>query len=331
MRIFPPDLSVRWHAKLLELRAQAMQSHRAGRGRMAHALAGSQKLGPLALFWARDAGLEPQRAAAVLPAARSATVPAVFLTWWIGGWLSLMGTVILMKAAHLEPAAMLAIGPTLAGLVAWLGSAAGSHIFRTMNHRPIHDGEVELLLERESDETDRRFLELLRDSVRQPGPPEAEENLRAALRALSEAMERLPVVQMTELDTAALREEAARVLAQAAAESDRITAESLERRARAIVQRAEANESSALLARRSGALRAELEAQIAALREGLAALQVNSPDAVGFAELAHAARRIATEAAGVTAAREELDSAVGHWPVEQRAVEEAAPKVLRRG
>ena len=101
---------------------------------------------------------------------------------------------------------------------------------------------------------------------------------------------------------------------QAGIEPDRVTAESLERRARALHYSAQTHEHSALMFRRSAALRSEIESQMAAMREGLMALHTQTLDAAGFAELASSAREVATEAVRLAAAREELADAVESRP-----------------
>jgi hypothetical protein len=154
------------------------------------------------------------------------------------------------------------------------------------------------------------FLLLVRDAAGQPSAPETEEAVVTALRAIQKAMERLPAIQVSPLDAAALRDEASTLFEAARREPDPITAGSIERRAQAILHRVTANEQSSLLARRSSALRAEIMAQIQALREGVAALQVNSPDFTGLGELAQAAQRVATEAAGLAEARAELETSI---------------------
>jgi hypothetical protein len=138
--------------------------------------------------------------------------------------------------------------------------------------------------------------------------PFAEADIRAAVEALGEAIEKLPRVRVEPFDTAALRLEAAQLQQQALTEPDRVTADSISRRADALERRAEAHEHSALLAKRAAALRAEILAQIETLREGLAGHQLE--DGVGptvaFAELSDTARRVAQEASAAAEARQEL-------------------------
>src|SRR5262249_48966680 len=128
------------------------------------------------------------------------------------------------------------------------------------------------------------------------------------------AWERYPPIETAPLDTAALLEEAQALHRQAGTEPDRVTAESLERRARALLYSAQTHEHSALMFRRAAALRSEIETQMVAMREGLVALHAQALDAAGFAELASSAREVATEAVRLAAARQELASDVESRP-----------------
>lgn len=166
-------------------------------------------------------------------------------------------------------------------------------------------------MEKIQDPMARRFLELVRDAVRQRGSEEATEEVRSALRALAEAIEQLPPVRVELLDTGRLRHEAAALLREAEGEPDGVIADSVQRRAQAMFYRAEAHDHSALVARRTEVLRSEIEAQMAALREGLAALDPVCSTQTGLPHLADAARRVASEARVVASAREELDRSLG--------------------
>lgn len=183
--------------------------------------------------------------------------------------------------------------------------------FQSLYKKPLALGEIEGLLDNANnndDELDRAFLTLVRDAVRQTVPPDVENGLRQAIAALAGAIDKLPAVIAAPLDTQVLRAEAAALRAQADAEPDRVTSESLERRADALVRRADASEHSVLLVRRTTALRAEILAQIEALREGLTTFYTGAAgDVAGLTHLADSARRVAGETASVAQARAELD------------------------
>jgi hypothetical protein len=142
------------------------------------------------------------------------------------------------------------------------------------------------------------------------------------VQALGEAIDRLPPIIVAPLDIEAVRQEAAALLEQARSEADRVVAESLARRADALGRRASANERSAQLVRRTAALRAEIAAEIEALREGLATFHTGTTDSGEMAHLSESARRVAAEAIAVATAREELD---GSQPLSREPVQPEAP------
>jgi hypothetical protein len=236
----------------------------------------------------------------------------IILPMFFSGYAGLMGGGMTLGFLSQHPSAwpaylVLAGFLTGSGLLATLVPRAS---FRSAHERPLSPEEVDELLDKCNDDLEREFLHLVRDVACQPANAETEEAVVTALRAIQKAMERLPAIDLAPLDSVGLREEASTLMEAARRESDSITAASIERRAQAILHRVSANEQSSLLARRSSALRAEIMAQIQALREGVAALQVNSPDFTGLGELAQAAQRVASEAAGVAEARAELEGAI---------------------
>jgi hypothetical protein len=319
MRILPKDLGLAWHVRFLQARdspdkvgAEAPEPH----------------LGFVGRFCSDGMGLNESSAAALAPAAKNALstswlplLPAVPLTFIS----SMLLFIPLHAPISLLPVHLFTLGVTAAGI--GLGVARGR--FRRLLEGPLSAEEVDRLLEKTSGSVDRLFLELVRDAVRQPGPAAAEASVREALGSLAAAIERLPPLQAAPLDAAALREEAQALELQAGTEPDRVTAESLERRARALVYSAQAHEHSALMFRRAAALRREIEAQIVAMREGLMALHSRSLDAAGFAELAGSARQVATEAVLLAAAREELAGAVESRPVVMPAAAGIPPPALQ--
>jgi hypothetical protein len=305
VRIFPQDLSERWHLDLLRRRTIP--------GINSHAFAAAQPpsdkpLGWLGRFWTAGFPLPPGRAAkAIRCMPQKIILPTVFSLY-----LGFMGTAISMGFLKESgnPGAAFVVLPLVWSLAALLLTMAPRSSFRNMHQRAISPEEVDGLLEKCQDDLEREFLHLLHDVTCQPANEETETAVVTAIGAIQKAMERLPAIPVSPLDAADLREQASELLESARLEPDTITASSIERRAQAILHRVAANEQSSLLARRSSALRAEIMAQILALREGVAALQVNSPDFTGLGELAQAAQRVASEAAGVAEARAELEGAI---------------------
>lgn len=314
MRILPQDLAERWHIDLIRRRTLP--------GVNAQAFAAvpppsSKPLGLLGRFWTANSPVPPERAAKALRSMGQKVFLPVFFSFYVllfGGMLSLGA----IKEQPNLPIGYLLL-PLMLGLSASLTAFLPRRSFRGLHERPLTPDEVDSLLERCHDDLEREFLQLVRDIAFQPANAETEAAVVSALGAIQKAMERLPVIQVNPLDGDSLRAEASTLFDEARREPDRITAASIERRAQAILHRVAANEQSSLLARRSSALRAEIVAQIQALREGVASLQVNAPDFTGLGELAHAAQRVASEAAGVAEARAELECAITSGGTEEVA------------
>jgi len=305
MRIVPKDLGLAWHVRFLQARDS---KDKVG------AAAPEPQLGLVGHFCSSDMGLDERSAAALVPAAKEA-ISNWFVPLIPALPISIVGSVLLFIPLH-QPIQLL---PFYLGTVGLAAAATGIGWARTRFRRlleaPLSAEEVDRLLEKTPGAIDRLFLELVRDAVRQPGPAGTEANVREALGNLAAAIERLPPLEATPLDTAALREEAQALELQAGTETDRVTAESLERRARALRYSAQTHDHSTLMFRRAAALRSEIESQIGAMREGLMALHSQSLDAAGFAELASSAREVATEAVRLAEARVELAGAVESRPV----------------
>jgi len=314
MRIVPKDLGLAWHVRFLQARDSAKK---------AGAEAPAPHLGVIGRFCSEGMGLDERSAAALAPAARE-TLSSWFVPLIPAIPVSVLGSVALMVPMHAPVAALPLYLATVGLTFGSIGVGWARSRFRRLLEAPLAAEEVDRLLEKTQGSMERRFLELVRDAVRQPGPAAAEQNVREALGSLAAAIERLPPIETAPLNAAALREEAQALEQQAAAEPDRVTAESLERRARALLYSAQTHEHSALTFRRATALRSEIEAQITAMREGLMALHAQAPDAAGFAELAGSARDVATEAVRLAAAREEL-AALDSYPVVTAAAGSPAP------
>ena len=300
MRIVPKDLGLAWHVRFLHARdspekvgAEAPEPQLGARGRLC----------------SDGMDLDESSAAALVPAAKN-TISTSFLPLLPALPLGIVSTVVLFIPLHTPLALLPWYLGTIGFTVGAIGISWARARFRRLLAAPLSAEEIDRLLEKIPGSMDRLFLELVRDAVRQPGPAATEANVREALGSLAAAIERLPPLEAAPLDTVALREEARALELQAATEPDRVTAESLERRARALVYSAQTHEHSAPMVRRAAALRSEIESQIVAMREGLIALHGRALDAAGFAELANSARAVATEAVNLAAAHEELAGAI---------------------
>lgn len=299
MRLFPQDLGSRWHLRFVMRRNAANVSG-----------AGTEPVDPpaphmglLGRFYARGSGLTREQAARALPASGS----ALGSNWAVWGFSIFSGFIpmVLAKTHVLTPEGVSIMLPAMTAFFGWLGASAGRHMFQSY-HKPLQPGEVATVLANVTDPLDRAFLELVHEAVRLPGSEQSEEQLRAAITSLAEALERLPAVYSEEVDTSALRLEANEVLIQSRHESDPVLAESLSRRWRALLQRAESEESAQTYARRTAGLRAELLAQTEALRSALRAVDPCSPGTSSLVPLAEAALALNQQAYGLASAHAEL-------------------------
>lgn len=309
MKLYPQNLRDRQHARLIRRRSYGVYGPNTPEYYSLDGEPPPPRLGKLGRLWSKGVELTPRQAATALPAASMQTQGMLWLGPVLTPLLSGVASAALAKAGIVSAGEAWGIvggltGASLLPSVFWLPRAG----LRSLYKRPLVLGEIDALQPEARDDLERAHLDLLRDAIQQEVPEDLEPELRAAIEALGQAIDRLPAVAITPLDTEALRREADALLAEARAEPDPVTAASLERRADALQRRAEANDRSRLLARRSGALRAEIVAQIAALREGIGAFGTQAGDAGSLAHLSESARRVATEASSVAAAREELDA-----------------------
>lgn len=131
---------------------------------------------------------------------------------------------------------------------------------------------------------------------------------------MGEAIDRLPATRVVadspDILTEVLRRTATQTLTQAQREADRVVAASLVRQAEAMQRWADATHRANLLVRRFGALRQEMAAETEALRAGLSAYYTGANDIADLTRLAEDVRRVAAEAASVTAAVEEVDQVI---------------------
>ncbi len=319
MDIYLQDLGRRRQMALLQWRASSLNSQSYGRrpetGSLPlRAAAGSggapPRLGWLGRLWAQGADIPPEAAAAALDAMRGQNYGMVW--GMIGGstgfWMPAIGI-----AASGEPGIGLfmgAFGVAMSGVGLWVPG----YWLRRVCRPPVSLGEVEALQGSAQDELDQAYLRLVADAVRQGVAPEAADRVRAALRAVGEAIDALPAVAVPRASVDALRAEAAQALAEARAETDAVVAASHGRRAEALERSASAAQRSQILMRRASALRGEMLAQIESLRLGLAGFETASGDVSSLASLADAVRVVAEESVSVADARAELDAALPSAP-----------------
>ena len=141
-----------------------------------------------------------------------------------------------------------------------------------------------------------------------------EASLRCAFRDIGTGVERLPGQPAGDLllDAETFNEEATRLAAEAAQESDPIVAASLGRQSAAQRQRAEAIGRNAALARRNQVLRSEMTGHIKALKTMLGASALgDGGEGYDLAALAANVQQVASEARSLAEAKTELAVALG--------------------
>lgn len=192
--------------------------------------------------------------------------------------------------------------------------------FQRLYQTPVSGAEVAALLPLTHDELERSYLTLVMDVSRQEVQTAAGANLRIALHSLGEAIDKLPATRVVVSDdhdiiTEVLSRTAAETLRKAQEEPDRIAAASLMRRVDALHRRADAAKRANTLTRRFSVLRQEMAAETEALRAGLTAYYSGAHDIADLTQLAEDMQRLATEAASLTDAVEEVDTfSAGRMP-----------------
>lgn len=276
----------------------------------------SPRLGPLGRLWTRGADSPPDVVAAGLEAMRGQTYG---MTWGlisgsIGFWIPAS-----LLAASGQPLVGFLMG-TAGAMMSGVGLWMPGYWLRRVCRPPVSLGEIEALQAGAPDELEQAFLRLVLDAVRQGVAPEAADRVRAAVRAVGETIDALPIVAVPRASVDTLRAEAAQAQAEAQAEPDSVVAASHERRADALERSASAAQRSQTLMRRASALRGEMLAQIESLRLGLAGFEMASGDVSSLVMLADAVRVVAEESVSVTDARAELDAALPGAPVAEEKV-----------
>ena len=201
---------------------------------------------------------------------------------------------------------------------------------------PLTAMEIATLLPEADDDLVRAYLTLVMDVVRRDVEPLGGTDLRSALRALGEAIDKLPATRAIGIDspdimTEVLRRTAEETLKQAQTEPDRVVGASLVRRAESMHRRADATSRANLLSRRFMVLRQEMAAETEALRAGLAAYYTGAHDIADLTRLAQDVQRVAAEAAAITQATEEVDEALQDRPIYRPTAADPATLQMQSG
>ncbi len=344
MNLFPQDLG--------ENRCRALIARRAGR-----AIESVEDTPAPVGFWGRRwLGSQKGRMSAAEARATLLAVRTPARVWSIVGLLPTPGALACLLAFLFQPGAYdapsLLLGAGAGGIWAWFFAFAQPRRLLARGHRrmyaqPVTPGEIAALLPQAHDELERSYLTLVMDVVRQEVAsaqgqgPASGTDLRSALRALGDAIDKLPATRAVghlslggetpDIMTEVLRRTAAETLQTAQAEPDRVVAASLLRRVEALHRRADATTRANVLVRRFSVLRQEMAAETEALRAGLAAYYTGAHDIADLTRLASDMQRVAAEAAAMTAAVEEVDAWMLGSPARPQAPTEAVPARVQLG
>lgn len=330
MEIYPQDLGLRRQTALVRRRgAMASGMQTASTSALNFDLPPHRPLGPLGRFWMHGVDADPQAKQATLEANRPGIVG--FVGGFCGGSTGFFLPALLIGLTGHEPVVgivMAALGTVFCGL----GLTLPGTWLRGVHRKPVTGEEFDALKAAAGDDAlETSYVRLAREMAAQNVADNAGKSLREALRALGEAIDALPHVPAADADTNALRLDADRARAEAGREPDAVAAASLRRRADALDRSARAASQSEALRRRAAVLRDELLAQTESLRLGLAAARPDSGEVAGLAALAESVRAVADEAAGVAAARAELDAALSPSVVAPIPADAPATLSLRAG
>lgn len=182
---------------------------------------------------------------------------------------------------------------------------------RTINTDAVTREEVEAFLPTARGELDRAYLNTVLETLRQPLPASAGQDIRTALRAVGDTVSTLPGVPLRDGvdDPAVLRSAAQEKRHRADLETDSLSQTSLRRQAEADERQAQILEHSGSAAKRARARYEETLGQVDTLRSILTvyASAENSAQLEHGAVLQDAVRRVAGEAVAASAAKRELE------------------------
>lgn len=340
MQLKPKDLGPKWHTAIVRYRAL-------GTARINT----PPHMGRLGRIWSSGSGISEEVAAATLPMMNDQTGPLVN---GLGTIIILLGVVLggLLAARGEFTNLIFLLTTALVGL--FLSYVVlPRRVFRRMHSAPINFEELDALKgievrkeeeveekkkprglnlmrlfasvrgthgSRRNQELERTFLSLVQDvlSARDISP-NAEAELRRVLQSVGEAIGSLPPEDAEdEEDLSDVVVDAEMLAARAAREKDDVAAASLLRQAEANLTRARSMQNNKKLARRVRILRDEMLAQVKMVRSLLPSLKSETAsvatDLGRFADVAASVQSIATEAASVAEAREELSRTL--WQTE---------------
>ena len=270
----------------------------------------SPKLGFWARLYTQGLDLEPEAAEAVFDGMK----PMIGgftggLVGGFGGGFGANGAWMLMSGRP-ELVAVGSIFATVGAVGASLGILLPRFMLKKYIKTPLTITELDYLIEcAGEDNILRDYLKLAKEALGQTRLTEpGEKNLREAIQALGEAIDRLPPAPLPGQDVATLQQEVAQARAEMVRETDPVVLASQERRVNALESSLKSVQRAMTLSRRSRALRDEVQAQIESVRLGMASLNEGGETGANFGAIADSVRRVSAEAGSIAEAKNELDS-----------------------
>lgn len=286
----------------------------------------AHKLGFWGRLYTNGLGLSPDVANAVFDAIKPAVGGIVGGT--VGGLGGGFGVNGVMMLASGQPTVQIigSIFATVGAIGVAGGLLAPRFMLKKIVKAPLSVAEISYLIECAGDnQLMKDYLTLAQEAMQRTNLTlEGEKNLREAIRALGELIDRVPDSLLAAQDANKLRVDIADVEAEISREIDPIVLASLQRRLTAQESSLKSVERANVISRRSRALREEISAQIESVRLGMASLQDGSQETgANFGQIADSVRRVAAEAGSLADARTELTAYI----TRPTTVEE--PAVLR--
>lgn len=222
-------------------------------------------------------------------------------------YLFIFGSIALGSGSPVGATVMLAAWMVL--MFAMLASPRQS--LRKAHQRALETTEVEALLPTARGRLETAYVNLVRDAQQTEVPSAgAQEEIRAALRALGETIAQLPAEAVRPQDATDLTRKAHALRAQASGESDSVVRDSLLRQAVTLEKQIGNAHETARSARRVQTLRREVRVQMDALRTALLAFNdgavANHQTGTVTTALSDAMQQITQEAQAIALARQEL-------------------------
>jgi hypothetical protein len=177
----------------------------------------------------------------------------------------------------------------------------------------------------------KEYLLLAREAIQQSNlPQQGEKNLREAIRALGDAIDRLPETPLAAANSKEMKLDVETTRSALMNEKDPVVSASLQRRLLAQESSLKSVERAMVISRRTQALRDEIFAQIESVRLGIASFQEGAHETgTNFSVIADSIRLVSAEASSVADAQVELDSYLHTSSVQQTTEEKPLTLQIR--